>query len=771
MKNNTRSRLLIYLWTLAAYSYAAEEKIDPNNPPFGEPIPVPLTQGDTTNSTGAVLPEIVIVATKNAAKGADVAASTTVLNQDASVFSLATSMRDYQRYEPGMSVPFGFSGGGPSRSGRSGAGSINIRGLDGNRVLMQTDGIRQADQFNFGGTTNIGRDYIDVDALKQVEILKNAASSLYGSDALGGVVSFVTKDPSDILNGKSWGVESVSRYDTTDAGFSQTLAAALKTGQLEWLLLHTNRQGHETDNRGDIAPDYADYEVRNWLAKLVWKPNEHHTFKLTGEYLERESSNDLLSARRRFLSSGFFYNTNSMILDDQVKRFRLSLGHEYDRGSDAGLVDRLNWQIYYQKSITEEHIQEDRDRITPTFRDRYRDRQNVYFQNHLGAQFNFGSDFATSSLQHALSYGGEAIASFSHRTRDGTEFDYTAGTQTKTFTPDTFPLKDMPDSQTMRYGVFIQDEISWGPDRRYILTPGLRLEYYEINVDNDALYLRASGGLAGTEYEKFSIAPKLSFLAKLDEQHSAYFRYAMGFRNPTPEDLNGTVSNIPFNYQTIPNPDLKNETSQSFELGMRGQYDKAAWSLAAYYNYYQNFINLFANAGGAGTAASPTIFQSQNLSCATIYGLEFKGETALDFISPALTKFTLFGNAAYTQGWDGQNQQPLASIDPFKAVLGIRYAWEKVQVEFISTYFARQNQVPGNGGPAGQFVPPSALMLDLVGRWKVTEKVTITAGLYNLTNEKAWRYQDVRGQNNNAADLDRYTMPGVNARCAVNIKF
>ena len=770
MNTATFSRLLITLTAASAFGLAAEETFDPLHPPFGEPIPVPLTQGDSSNSAGAVLPEVVIVDTRNAAKGTEVAASTTVLNQDASVFSLATSMKDYQRYEPGVSVPFGFSGGGPSRSGRSGTGSINVRGLDGNRVLMQTDGIRQADQFNFGNTTNIGRDYIDVDALKQVEILKNAASSLYGSDALGGVVSFVTKDPADILTGKSWGAESTTRYDSTDDSISQTIASALKTGQLEWLLLHTWRRGHETDNRGTVIPDLSDYEVRNWLGKLVWKPNERHTFKLTGEYLKRESSNDLLNARRQFLSSGFVYRTNSMILDDEITRFRISLGHEYDRGSDAGLVDRFNWQIYYQKSLTEEHIQEDRDRITPSFRDRFRERRNTYWQNHIGAQLNLGSDFATGSIQHALSYGAEVVSSFSRRTRDGTEFDYTAGTQTKTFAPDTFPLKDMPDSQTLRYGAYIQDEISWGPDRRYILTPGLRLEYYQINVDNDGLYLRASGGLPGTDYEKLSLAPKLSFLAKLDEQHSAYFRYAMGFRNPTPEDLNATVTNIPFGYQTRPNPSLRNETSQSFELGLRGKYDKAAWSLAAYYNYYQNLIQVCGAAGGSGAPGDPLIFQSQNLSYATIYGLEFKGDTALDFISPALLNFTAFGSAAYSQGWDGQNQQPLDSIDPFKAVLGLRYAWDDVQLELITSYFARQN-LTSSSTTLNQFVPPSYFLLDLVSRWKVTDKITFTAGIYNLTNEKAWRYQDVRAGNAATTDIDRYTLPGINARFAFNIKF
>src|SRR4051812_907269 len=58
----------------------------------------------TQNSAGgAVLPEIVIVASRSEQSAADIPASVTVLDKDASVFSLATSMRDYARYEPGVS--------------------------------------------------------------------------------------------------------------------------------------------------------------------------------------------------------------------------------------------------------------------------------------------------------------------------------------------------------------------------------------------------------------------------------------------------------------------------------------------------------------------------------------------------------------------------------------------------------------------------------------------------------------------------------------------
>jgi hemoglobin/transferrin/lactoferrin receptor protein len=166
-----------------------------------------------TSAEAEVIPEIIVVATRTERQTKDVAASTAVIDQNDSICSLGTSMRDYQRYEPGVSLPFGVGGQGPGRNSRSGSQSINMRGLDGNRVLMQLDGIRQGDLFTFGNTTNVGRDYLDVDTLKRVEIVKGSASSLYGSDALGGVFSFVTKNPADIIgdDGNDWGFESTTR--------------------------------------------------------------------------------------------------------------------------------------------------------------------------------------------------------------------------------------------------------------------------------------------------------------------------------------------------------------------------------------------------------------------------------------------------------------------------------------------------------------------------------------------------------------------------------
>lgn len=725
---------------------------------------------------GAVLPEVVIVASRSAQSGADIPASTTVLNQDANVFTLATSMRDYARYEPGVSVPYGVGGTGPAANSRAGTQSINIRGLDGNRVLMTMDGIRQADQFTFGGAYNIGRDYVDVDSLKQVEVLKNAASSLYGSDALAGVVSFTTIDPEDLLAQSPSGRNSVARlttrYDSTDDSWGHTISMAQRAGNVELLFHYTRRDGNAVDNRGSIQPDATNYNVNNWLSKMVWRPSARHRFELTGEYLERSSDNDLYSARRVVVAApGVNYNVNSLLLSDDLRRMRFSLEHKYDASGLGWIFDSLTWNAYYQASETPEHQVEDRDRITPSFQDRLRIRDYLYRQDHIGANFNFAKAFKTGALNHTLAYGTEMVTSFSRRVRDATEYNFTTGTQTKTITPDTYPLKDMPDTRTSRVGVYLQDEIAWGANLRHRLTPGVRAEFYNVDTSSDPLYLSASAGRSPQDFQQFAIAPKLAYLFKIDDEHSAYFQYSNGFRNPSGEELNATITNTAFGYQTVPNPNLKKETSNSFEIGVRRKGKESSWNFAGFYNHYENFIQSFMQVGGTGAPGDPIIYQSTNLASAEIYGLEFKGDTTFGFIHESLGNFGIFSNAAYIQGWDGQNKQPLASVDPFKLVTGLRYRQESWQVELISTYYAPMHRTASFAGGINQFKTPSALTLDLVGRWQISKNVTLTAGLYNLTNQKYWLYQNVRGVDAANPSLDRYTQPGINGRVALTVIF
>ncbi|PZQ27046.1 MAG: TonB-dependent hemoglobin/transferrin/lactoferrin family receptor, partial [Stenotrophomonas acidaminiphila] len=152
------------------------------------------TPADTSAASTADAKEfdrIQVTATRTERAVVDVPNTVSVIDREQLDDQLIRDIKDLVRYEPGVTVTSSF--------GRFGLGGFRIRGLEANRVRIQTDGIAVSDAFSIGSFSNANRNFIDLDTLKRVEIVRGPSSSLYGSDALGGVVSFITKDPSDYL--------------------------------------------------------------------------------------------------------------------------------------------------------------------------------------------------------------------------------------------------------------------------------------------------------------------------------------------------------------------------------------------------------------------------------------------------------------------------------------------------------------------------------------------------------------------------------------------
>ena len=82
-------------------------------------------------------------------------------------------------------------------SNRFGNQGFNIRGLEGNRVSIEIDGIPLSDSFSVGQFASAGRDLVELGVIDHVEILRGPASTLYGSKALAGVVAYYTLDPAN----------------------------------------------------------------------------------------------------------------------------------------------------------------------------------------------------------------------------------------------------------------------------------------------------------------------------------------------------------------------------------------------------------------------------------------------------------------------------------------------------------------------------------------------------------------------------------------------
>jgi hemoglobin/transferrin/lactoferrin receptor protein len=195
------------------------------------------------------------------------------------------------------------------------------------------------------------------------------------------------------------------------------------------------------------------------------------------------------------------------------------------------------------------------------------------------------------------------------------------------------------------------------------------------------------------------------------------------------------------------------------------------FNLAAYYNLYENFILTFDNVGF--DAEDLMLFQSRNIGSATIYGVEAKAEVPFGY-ADVLQGFSVLATFGYSEGVDEDTDQPIDTVDPLQIGGALKYVDRKDRwgAELAMLWVNRQERVSEPSEPDFiQFVPPDYFRVDLKGFVHITEYVTLTAGIYNLTNEKYWEWQDVRGLSATLPDIERYAQPGINLRASLTVRF
>lgn len=715
------------------------------------------------------LQRVTVTGTRTERTLADSPASITVIDRERLRRELVQNIQDLVRYEPGVSV---------RRSVRYGLQDFNIRGLDANRVLIQVDGIRQPERFSFG-PFNIGRDTFELETLKTVEIIRGPASTLYGSDALGGVVTYTTLDPADLLGERDSHVGLSSQYDSKNQGYVNTLSLAGRQDNLEALLIYTRRDAREPDIQAD--PSFKDRQTvdgDNVLAKLVYRFSPFESLTLTGEYF---NSRTTTTFSRRNLDPGISLFRETI----DTERSRLSLEYRY-ANPDTPAFELATVQIYYQPARTQEPSVEERTltvqgRPVPVRRDTF----NELVSNILGASVQAQSRFQTGDLSHRLVYGMEISTTRNERPRNRFQTNLLTGAVTQNIPPDTFPTKDFPDSDTVRFGLYLQDEIDFGGGN-FTLIPGIRYDTYNLTPSPDEAFLK-SGAEAASLFAD-AISPKLGLVWRINPNLTFTAQYNTGFRAPQYNEINSGFTNLVspfFRYRTLSNPNLRPETSQGFEVGLRGIYPQASFSLAAYYNTYNDFIEAFREAGSEpsppGPPGSPppppvTLFQSQNVSRARIYGVEATGQY---FFSPDLTGWSLNGSFAWAVGDNLTENKPLLSIEPLTAVLGLHYD-DPSQIwgaRLVATLVAdprdpqREVVQPNpNAPPQIPFVPKGYTVVDLLGYYNLDDNWQLNFGVFNLFDEKYFLYSETRSLFV-GPEVERRAQPGRHAALSFSTRF
>jgi len=733
---------------------------------LGAPAAQSQTQTQTPPSpaTPAALAPITNTATRTDRRVDEVPATVTVVPARDIQARGARDLKTLFRGEVDLSVRTGPTrfGAALGTTGRAGNEGLNIRGLEGNQVLMLVDGIRVPSSFSFGALATGRGDYLALEATQAAEVLRGPASTSFGSDGLAGALSLRTLDPSDVLRPEQ-GFGGFVRLGASqvDDSLLITAATALRRGPWQALLLLSQREGHETDNQGSntalnsnrTAPNPVDDRQRVLLGKLQFQATPAHRLGLTLEAVQRRSEVDVISGRSVAPPPPAALPATAvlgLLARDRVERQRVSVDHRYD-DLNAPWLQKAETRLYAQEAETRQVSLEDRNTAAD------RTRLGRYSERVVGFSTQ-GQASLTGALNQRLSGGVDASRTRITAVRDGTP-----NPSAPPPFGENFPAKPFPDTDYALAGAFVQSEIELVPGAgggSFTLIPGLRWDRYSLQPSASGYV----GEIVSLNDEAFT--PRLGAVWRISPALAPYAQWARGFRAPAPGQVNNGFTNVAAGYRSVGNPNLRPETANSIELGLRGQAGAFSWQLAGYDNRYKDFISQEA-VSGAGTPANPTVFQFINLAQARIRGVEARAEWRF---APA---WRLSLASAVVRGTSTRNgiDEPLDSVDPARAALGLHYSagpWA-FDADLLHAQGKSASRIRATTPP--RFAPGGYTVLDLGARWEPAPRWTLLAQLHNALDATYIPWADVRGLPATSTVVDAYTAPGRHLQLALRHDF
>lgn len=480
--------------------------------------PTPMgNDGATEHRLG----EIVVAATRTANPISKVPASVSVVTQDDLEEQQAATVSAVLKKLPNVEF-----GGGPRVNGEIPA----IRGVSGPSITLLVDGARQNDSTSPSLKSPL---FIDPYFLRQAEVVRGPASSLYGSGGNGGVMSFTTLSARDLLlPGQVIGGGAKAAYNEADKstrlnarlyGGNDVVDGLIALGSHDWNKIRQGGGGHLDPNDG---------EATTGLVKLGVQPVANGRIELSHQFY----NSDNLQVNNAQATD---YRTSNLPIDKPaVQMTHVDQGNTILKGM-LGNVDGAPALIATLYKTTLKY-EADRSPI-PTV-------TNVLYSN-----TKTDTDGASLQGTHVIDGSGWGR----HRVTAG--IDHFRDEQTAvsaTTTNPSAPSSVTRDGEREVTGVFLQDEIAMGGG--WSLTPSLRSDRYEASV--------ADGSLADNKESR--VSPKLAVAWQDGSGLMLYGNLGEAFRAPTIVEL---YQNLPCNAFVLncfrPNDTLKPEIDRTFEIG------------------------------------------------------------------------------------------------------------------------------------------------------------------------------------------------------------
>jgi hemoglobin/transferrin/lactoferrin receptor protein len=623
-----------------------------------------------------------------------------------------------------------------------GGGSPMIRGFATNRVLLVVDGIRMNTAiFRSGNLQNVIS--LDPFAVSKTEIFFGPGSVIYGSDAIGGVMSFQTLTPHLSVNDEPYITgNAVTRFSSANKELAGHFD--INVGWKKWAMVTSFSQFHFSDLRmGSNGPDdylRPNYVIRQDSADVVITNPDPLVQTPTGYDQTNLMQKVRFSPNANWdLTYGFHYSTTTNVSRyDRLLRTKNGLPRsaEWYYGPQTWMMNTLNIEnkatggIYDQMNIRLSHqlfeeSRHDRDRNKATRFNRF-EKVNAYSVN---------IDFTKIIREkHRLFYGLEYISNKVEST--GTDEDITTGESIPG------PAR-YPQSTWASYAAYLT--YHYKISEKLNLQAGARYNHYTLDAEFDTTFYPfpftsanlSDGAITGSVGLVYNPAEKWSFGADI----------STGFRSPNVDDIGKVFDSEP-GAVMVPNPDLSAEYVYNAEIDMAkvfGNFMKI--DLVAYYTYLDNaLVRRDFTLNGQDSifydGEMSRVQAMQNAAFATVYGIQAEVEVKL----PSGFGFsTQFNYQKGEEELDDGTKSPLRHAAPWFGKSGLTFSADKLKMDLYATYSGEvsyENLPPEEQGKDymyakdedGNPYSPSWYTLNFKAMYQITDILSVSGGVENITD-------------------------------------
>ncbi len=622
-----------------------------------------------------------------------------------------------------------------------GGGSPVLRGFEASRILMVVDGIRMNNIiYRAGHLQNILT--IDNNMLDRAEVLFGPSSTIYGSDALGGVIHFYTRKPvfavgnklakstnaffryssvnnemtghADFAIGgkKMASITSVtySQFDDLKGGASQNPFYDTSYGERPYYVKRINGKDSLVKNEDKNKQLYSGYSQYDILQKFAFKQNEHMTHGLNLQY---SNSTDIPRYDRLTDPKGSGLNSAEWYYGPQQ---RMLAAYDLNVNNDASLFQQVHAGLNYQ------NIEESRHNR------------------------NFGSSNLNHRVENVsvigLNIDGQRVAG-KHNIRAGIDGQYNmlkSTAEKENISTGAISKLDTryPDGDNTMTNMAVYGSHTMKISDKFTLVDGLRLGYISLHstfADTSILHLP----FTEVTQNNFVYSGSLGLIHTPTDEWKLSLLVSTGYRAPNVDDLAKIFESAPGTL-IVPNKDLKPEKTINTELGISKVFGKSTiWENALYYTQFYDAIitDKFQFNGMDSVAFNGTnsrVYANQNKKTAYLYGFSSNIRSKITNNLMLMLAF----NYTYGRINTDSSAYPLDHIPPMMLRLQFTYTWKKLIADFFINYNGEKNikdyYIGGedNNQYATKDGMPGWYTLNLRASYKVHKLVTVQAGVDNI---------------------------------------